>query len=65
MKKSLAHPQRRWRGVTKDELDADLNRSGKPIALTDAQRKSGRARSDDKIQKKRRETKRLFGRSEP
>jgi hypothetical protein len=30
MKKSLAHPQRRWRALPKDDLDAELSRRVQP-----------------------------------
>jgi hypothetical protein len=48
MKKSLAHPQRRWRALPKADLDAELSRRGKPIALTEDERKASAMRKRNK-----------------
>ena len=40
--------QRRWRDIPKDELDAELSSRGKPIPLTEAERKASAMRKQNK-----------------
>jgi hypothetical protein len=49
MKKSPAHLQRRWREVPKDELDAiRVTRTGKPVLITEEERKASEFRKRNK-----------------
>lgn len=56
MKKS---PQRRWRDVPKDELDASVSRSGKPKIMTKAERAAAeKAKQNRKLQSRQKALKR-------